>query len=668
MTEWAVSTNLISFAPAQGDPPIFGWPQDGAEAQVVAAMEPGDLIVPKFSQSPGYGDDGQEEYQRGICEVLGLDYEQMTARYAQVVRWGQSAVPYVWHVVRRLPDDQRFPSQDPWSVVAIEVEPLERPLSTQEFLRVRAVPVALARQFKGMAARGRHIQRLPHGAVEMISACSDPDVRARVLRRYTLLRAGSLDQAAQQWIAGSRTALTQGDQALAVLDDTMSLLEVTDGGAITSDTRIPYSPDDLHALFERAAALRTSSDGFTPRHALAAARTLQALTSGAVEEVADFAVFHDRYAILPRKVTEALAIAERTSAPSGMDDVSLDGASADEEQAASVEQDERERLQGLEVSAVRDALDDDIELPDAVLAEAVTALRSGKHLLLSGPPGTGKSTLATALCKAVMDDQFDVVTATSDWTTFDTIGGYLPRESGALRFEPGVVPRCLKAGRWLVIDELNRADIDKAFGPLFTLLAGTGSRSPVERVQLPFTRDGKPIVIDWAQTRTSSEFTITPTWRLLGTLNVSDKASLFQLSFAFLRRFAVVDVPLPDERSYRAWFAGQCRQLQDDARDRVIEGGMAVATARRRLGPAILKDIASFVTMGMTRTSSGPSSYADPDDAFLTAVRLFAAPQYEGADADEVTELLGRLGYVLPDPPEAAWNALRDALNAVQLT
>ncbi len=665
MTEWAVSTNLISFAPAQADPPVFGWPQDGAEAQVVATMEPGDLIVPKFSQSPGYGDDGQEGYQRGICEALGLNYEEQLRRYAEVVRWGQSAIPYVWRVIRRLPDDQRFPSQDPWSVVAIEVEWLERPLSTQEFLRVRAVPVELARQFKGMAARGRHIQRLPDGAVDTIRACADPEVRERVLRHYALVHGTSRSDAAGRWM-NTRT-VAPGDQALAVLDDAMVLLDVAETGAIVSEARIPYSPEDLLSLFERAARLRTSSDSFTPRHALAAARELRDLTAGEIVAVDDFAVFHDRYAILPRKVTEALTIVERP-APDVPAEEHVEGLEADDAQAVDVEQDERERLHGLEVSAVRDMLDDDIELPDAVLAEAVTALRAGKHLLLSGPPGTGKSTLATALCRAVMDDQFDVVTATSDWTTFDTIGGYLPRESGALRFEPGVVPRCLKAGRWLVIDELNRADIDKAFGPLFTLLAGTGSRSPVARVQLPFSRDGKPVVIDWAPTRTSSEFTITPTWRLLGTLNVSDKASLFQLSFAFLRRFAVVDVPLPDEQSYRAWFTAQCRQIQDDARSRIVEGAMAVATAARPLGPAILKDLASFVTMGLARTSSGPSSYADPDDAFLTAVRLFAVPQYECADAEHVAELLGRLGAALTDPPQAAWNALGDALTAVQLT
>jgi len=43
-----------------------------------------------------------------------------------------------------------------------------------------------------------------------------------------------------------------------------------------------------------------------------------------------------------------------------------------------------------------------------------------------------------------------------------------------------------QANNLLVIDELNRADIDKAFGQLFTLLSG-------QSVQLPYTVDGQEV-------------------------------------------------------------------------------------------------------------------------------------------------------------------------------
>jgi hypothetical protein len=62
-------------------------------------------------------------------------------------------------------------------------------------------------------------------------------------------------------------------------------------------------------------------------------------------------------------------------------------------------------------------------------------------------------------------------TATSEWTTFETIGGLQPTPDGLI-FRPGLFVEAIESGRWLVIDELNRSNFDRAFGQLFTVLSG----------------------------------------------------------------------------------------------------------------------------------------------------------------------------------------------------
>jgi hypothetical protein len=66
-----------------------------------------------------------------------------------------------------------------------------------------------------------------------------------------------------------------------------------------------------------------------------------------------------------------------------------------------------------------------------------------------------------------------LTTATADWSTFDTLGGYTPSAEGpGLVFEEGLFLQAIRENKWLIIDELNRADVDKAFGQLFTVLSG----------------------------------------------------------------------------------------------------------------------------------------------------------------------------------------------------
>ena len=191
------------------------------------------------------------------------------------------------------------------------------------------------------------------------------------------------------------------------------------------------------------------------------------------------------------------------------------------------------------------------------------------------------------------------------------------------------------------------------FTPVIQFVLDKGVKHSIEITRAETRADGK------------GKYILTPGWRLLGTLNVSDKASLFQLSFAFLRRFAVVDVPLPSRDDYAAWFAAQCVEIPDAPRLEIVEAAMRLAFGRVELGPAILGDIARFVTVGLTETSTGIPTYDDAIHAFLTAVRLYAVPQYEGATTADTTDAIALLRGVWPDREDPAWAQLEEAMSFV---
>lgn len=302
----------------------------------------------------------------------------------------------------------------------------------------------------------------------------------------------------------------------------------------------------------------------------------------------------------------------------------------------------RIRLQPVRLQA--QAIDTDLVLRRGAIERAVAALNAGQHVILIGPPGTGKTTLAEDLCRYAHDQDSNhghlLVTATADWTTFDTIGGYMPEQDQRLTFRPGLFLEAIETRKWLVIDEINRADIDKAFGELFTVLSG-------QAVTLPYKERDLPVRIvppGCPSSTVAHNYVMHPSWRIIGTMNVYDKASLFAMSYAFMRRFAFVDIALPTNAAYQRLIQHFLQQegMPFDAHpvpetlyrlfDR--EQSENYLMRWRALGPAIAKDLVRYLHH---RVDGKPQDLAQ--EHLAEALALYVAPQFEGLERDQILRI-----------------------------
>jgi MoxR-like ATPase/predicted RNA-binding protein len=165
-----------------------------------------------------------------------------------------------------------------------------------------------------------------------------------------------------------------------------------------------------------------------------------------------------------------------------------------------------------------------VELVERILNH----LKSGKNVILVGPPGVGKTDLARRILKiigkkVIDDEDFMQSVASDEWSRFDVIGG-LNLDN---KFQEGWITKAIREKKWLLIDEFNRANMNKAFGEMF--------------LGLEYNKiDLKP---SEAKVYENRSIEIPKNFRMICTMNDFDKNLLLsELSYGLISRFAFVSI------------------------------------------------------------------------------------------------------------------------------
>ena len=280
-----------------------------------------------------------------------------------------------------------------------------------------------------------------------------------------------------------------------------------------------------------------------------------------------------------------------------------------------------------------------IGVPDRLYRQIEVLLETKRHLIFYGPPGTGKTTLAEHVAEQLSPGRYHVATGSSDWASQDVIGGYQP-VGAELKFVEGFLLE--NFDRPVVIDELNRTDIDRALGPLFTVLSGHSVTLPY-LVDLEAPEKGRHEIQAKGE-RSDRVHVPTDDWRLLATLNTLDKASLYQMSYALSRRFGWVLVDAPDDTEgfLREYLGGAELAAGDAALPRVPLGVVwHEVNGVRRIGPAPYLDVVRYCRKRVEGAVFAGDPTAEAAEAMVEGLTASVVPMLDGitrAEGDAVLD------------------------------
>jgi len=228
-------------------------------------------------------------------------------------------------------------------------------------------------------------------------------------------------------------------------------------------------------------------------------------------------------------------------------------------------------------------------------------LERGKNVILYGPPGSGKTVLSKIVSEKYLGkNAYSLYTVHSGTDYYDLICRIVPQINGdgnlVYSKEPRFLLDALLSGKVLILDEINRTQIDTALGIFFTYLERDHRISDAEQIREILKKEtDEELEINDLRAKLSD-------FRIIGTLNVYDKTFLFKLGDALKRRFTFIEITtkkdliekLASSEEFKKEFMNACDYQGDLDTANTIIDVFSNLNNIKPLGIGILKDSLQF--------------------------------------------------------------------------